>query len=148
MKNKNTVLNCFLAIYILIIVFIFTVKTPNLNSLYDRISSIKINRENGNNNINMIPFRTIGSYLKLLGESFSLFNVIGNILPFIPLGVLVSFKVERFKMIKCFFLSAGISFIIELIQYIYYLGYADIDDIILNTIGCIGGYFLYSIVLD
>ncbi len=39
-----------------------------------------------------------------------------------------------------------ISALIELIQYIFQIGLADIDDIILNIIGGILGFYIYKIL--
>lgn len=72
-------------------------------------------------------------------------NLYGNIALFIPIPfILISiFKFQRkITVIVAAFL---ISVLIEIVQFIFKLGVADIDDVILNTLGaCIGllGYFI------
>ena len=44
------------------------------------------------------------------------------------------------KFLKAFLLSALIAFCIELSRFVFCLGYADIDDFILNILGLVIGY--------
>ena len=71
-------------------------------------------------------------------------NIIGNILLFIPLGILLSFAITKFHSLKRILVFAFcLSLSIESIQFFSrFLGnfrVVDIDDILLNTLGaCIG----------
>jgi glycopeptide antibiotics resistance protein len=69
-------------------------------------------------------------------------NALGNIILFIPLSFFMYylFRVEQLRrnMLLCCCCSAGI----ELIQLITGKGVADIDDIILNTLGAAAGFVL------
>ena len=72
-------------------------------------------------------------------------NVFGNIIMFTPFGFLgiVFPKLKDFKTLIINFLSAII--LIESLQYFTRLGVFDIDDIILNTIGVVIGFWFYRI---
>jgi glycopeptide antibiotics resistance protein len=69
----------------------------------------------------------------------------GNIIWFIPLGVMLPIVMKR----KKFFLTIAIgflfSFTIETIQYLFYKGVAELDDLILNTLGVAIGYSIYQL---
>lgn len=71
-------------------------------------------------------------------------NIIGNILLFIPLGILLPFALERFHSWKrlcvfAFCLSLGIEAIQFFSRFLGNFRVVDIDDILLNTLGaCLG----------
>ena len=76
-------------------------------------------------------------------------NIIGNIIMFIPLGIFLPVADKRFENYKRVFLFAVAgSMLIELAQYFsrYINNYrqVDIDDVILNTLGAILGYYIYE----
>jgi glycopeptide antibiotics resistance protein len=83
--------------------------------------------------------------LQNITDSYAYTNILGNILTFGPLGFLIpiTFKKCR-KLVKtisiCFISIVGI----ESFQFIAMLGYFDIDDILLNTLGCFIGYCVYG----
>ena len=64
-------------------------------------------------------------------------NIIQNILLFIPLGFLIGGKRG---IVAWALLSIGI----ELTQYIYRLGYCELDDVLNNTIGAAIGSLLFK----
>jgi glycopeptide antibiotics resistance protein len=72
-------------------------------------------------------------------------NILGNIVLFIPFGFLgwVFPKLSNMKTLVIHFLSTII--IVESLQYFTRLGVFDIDDIILNTIGVLIGFYLKNI---
>ena len=82
-------------------------------------------------------FRNVGT-----GEFLRLFA--GNIGWFVPFGFLLPMLFKRKSLI--FTMAAGLifSFIIETIQFIFYKGVAELDDLILNVFGAAVGYFLYK----
>ncbi len=78
----------------------------------------------------------------------SLEGIILNILLFIPFGYLLPLiwsKADRWW--KVTLLGFSISLIIELLQLFTRLGYADVDDLINNTVGALIGYVLYKPIL-
>ena len=98
--------------------------------------------------VNMIPFRTITGYI-FQSESMqgiSLTNLMGNILLFMPLGILLPIVFKRCNtLLKSLIVGTVISALIETAQ--YFLGRsADIDDVILNVIGTVVGVGVYSVL--
>lgn len=95
--------------------------------------------------LNLIPFNWLFERWEM-GVLKMIAQVIGNILMFIPLGLLlpVVFKsLSSFK--KIFQVTFYFSLFIEFIQ--YFIGRSsDIDDLILNTLGGMLGYAVYCIV--
>ena len=105
--------------------------------LFQLLTDTELNKTSG---INIIPFVEIMRY-KIGTPNFSL-NVIGNILIFLPFGYFVSNYVKASKISHILFISVITSFTVELVQ--HYIGRSfDIDDIILNVIGSVLGFFLY-----
>ncbi len=69
-----------------------------------------------------------------------LFEVIGNILLFIPCG-LIAVLFFRFNLLQAVFLGILFSLIIECSQWFFWLGAFEIDDLLHNTLGAgLGGY--------
>lgn len=67
-------------------------------------------------------------------------SVLLNIVLFIPVGLVVFRKCKKtFIAVICFIL---VDICIEAIQYLFALGIADIDDVILNTMGFLMGYLI------
>lgn len=100
--------------------------------------------------INLFPFRSIIRYLFYHGNlTFHIWfiNIFGNIFAFSPIGFFVPIIFKRlnhpFKIVTITFLF---SFLAETIQAITGVGAADIDDIILNTLGGYIGYLFYILV--
>lgn len=98
------------------------------------------------NTWNLMPFRTISRELD--GFSLRLFgNLVGNIILFIPLGMMLPVVRDGFKKFYiCIPVICALSFFVELIQYLTHSGSADIDDMILNTVGGLIGFILCKIV--
>lgn len=91
---------------------------------------------------NFVPFKNILNFIFEQGMSKTLSNIAGNILLFIPLSFLIYFSVQKVKsIIKTVTICAIISLLIEVVQFtgIPYMRQADIDDILLNTIGSLIG---------
>ena len=101
--------------------------------------------------LNLVPFRTIKLYLRLLGRPgqpwlirLARVNLLGNILLFVPLGLfppLLHSSLRRFW--KTALLAAGIMTAVELLQMLLLVGTCDIDDLILNLQGASLGYLLF-----
>lgn len=97
---------------------------------------------------NLVSFRTIINYLRIdFGKRIIITNLLGNIAAFVPMGFVlpvVSSKYYRFS--RVFIITAGTSLAIEVLQYTLAVGAADVDDLILNSIGGAVGYLLYRAV--
>ena len=90
---------------------------------------------------NFVPFKEIFRY-KVLSPLF-IRNVIGNVLLFIPFGLFISYYIKNKTFIPILILSTLVSSSIEFAQSI--IGRTvDVDDVILNVIGGLLGYFIYK----
>lgn len=94
---------------------------------------------------NLVPFTTIMLFIKSrLAMRDIVGNVLGNIVGFIPFGILVPMLFKQLAgflkvVIAAFVLSVGF----ELMQLIFVLGSFDVDDLMLNTAGAAIGYQIY-----
>ena len=94
--------------------------------------------------VNLIPFVNLLDYES---KSDLLLNIIGNFAMFIPTGIMTPLIYPRLKSFqKTVLTGAGISLAIELIQLPFAVRASDVDDLILNTLGCITGYGIYALV--
>lgn len=92
-----------------------------------------------------LPFEVLRFANSIFTVSFK--NILGNIVLFIPLGFLTSFLIKSKKLISVFTYSLLLSTFIEIMQYIFLTSRrADVDDVILNTVGGVLGYLVYKVV--
>jgi len=100
--------------------------------------------------IHLIPFQTIIHYIfirKNLG--FFMVNVPGNIAAFVPLGYLLPGINKKFLRLKNLIIVVfSVTLAIEVIQYIAGVGTSDIDDIILNLLGGLIGFVLFTAPIE
>lgn len=92
-----------------------------------------------------IPFQTM---LETLFESPWQFcyNVIGNLVWFVPLGLLGAAAYPKLRRWRALLASsASLSLAIELLQWCFGTGISDIDDILLNTLGAVLGLLLWKL---
>ena len=73
------------------------------------------------------------------------YNVVGNCIWFIPLGVMLPaiYREFRKKPLLVIFVGMAVSSSIEILQYILCTGVTDIDDVLFNTIGTAMGYWVW-----
>lgn len=94
--------------------------------------------------INLIPLWQTFEMLKTNSIQRVLINVAGNIILFIPLGILVPLMYKNGESLKKISLYGFIgSLAIESSQYLLSIRITDIDDIIFNTIGAVTGYIAF-----
>jgi glycopeptide antibiotics resistance protein len=103
--------------------------------------------------LNLVPFRIISNEIAgLLSHASHLrtidLNLFGNVLLFMPLGLLVPLIWRR--RVKILLIGCAASVCIEVMQFVLtHLGFvnrmADIDDVILNTLGAVAGYWIYAL---
>ena len=91
---------------------------------------------------NFIPFKEIMRY-KITNRLF-IKNVLGNMIMFLPFGFFTSLYLKSEKITLPLLLTLIASLSIEIVQMIIGRVF-DVDDIILNLIGGVLGYFIYSI---
>ena len=74
------------------------------------------------------------------------FNVLGNCIWFIPLGVLLPaiYRGYRKHFGRVVFIGMVVSTLIEILQFVFCTGVTDIDDVIFNTIGTAMGYMIWA----
>ena len=104
-------------------------------------------------NMNLIPFHTIGNYWTVVKrmELTPLFyhcviNLGGNIFLFIPIGYFLPRLWPSLRNFFFFLLTCTLAIVlVELLQLVTLLGSLDIDDLILNLFGMIVGYLCFII---
>ena len=99
---------------------------------------------------NIIPLlETIKMFQdNFMGIGNSLYNVIGNILLFIPFGFAIPLLFKNHnKLFKVTLYGFVASFSIELLQYLTCTNFTDIDDVIFNTLGALVGFLTFNIFM-
>jgi glycopeptide antibiotics resistance protein len=94
--------------------------------------------------VNLIPLVNLFDYDS---KRDLLLNVIGNAAMFVPSGIVLPIVYKGLNTHrKVISAGIGISLCIEILQLPFYDRVSDIDDLILNTIGVIVGYGIYSLL--
>ncbi|MDR9798359.1 VanZ family protein [Aeribacillus pallidus] len=106
--------------------------------------------------LNVIPFKTLSQYISdmlygTLPFSIAVTNLLGNILLTSPIGLFLSRK--NMKNIKVIYLFIGIPVLVGLVQLLLYLfkigtRTVDKDDVLLNMLGIMVGYYFSRMVLS
>lgn len=92
-------------------------------------------------------FHPFWSYLAIKEGSCELIaENIMNVVVFFPIGLLLGCVCRRMTWWKVFLSGLCLSTSIEVMQLIFNKGFSEVDDIIHNTLGCLMGYGLYSLV--
>jgi glycopeptide antibiotics resistance protein len=96
---------------------------------------------------NVTPFAMINSMLRDDSHQLTMYkNIGGNIVGFVPLGLLFPLLFSRLRRwYKTTLLIFGISLSFEITQLITGWGMFDVDDLILNTSGGFLGYLFFFI---
>jgi glycopeptide antibiotics resistance protein len=110
-------------------------------------------RENVEQNINWIPFKSIANnfYANILnGDSFVkkwffFTNVFGNIFLFIPFPLVCFFLGFKLRNGSIEIIGVVLSILIEAIQGLFVVGIPDIDDVLLNAFGIYIGIWVLHI---
>ncbi|KAB7668833.1 VanZ family protein [Bacillus sp. B1-b2] len=119
-------------------IYLLTVLYVTLNPFHFTPPSIK-------GNINLVPYVQLHYQYTYKPPIFWILYTLGNIMMFIPFGYLFpKIYQKRFKMLVTISIAALCSLLIEITQYFFTIDRAaDIDDLLLNIIGAIIGYFLF-----
>lgn len=105
--------------------------------LYGLLTNTEINNNGG---MNLVPFSEIFRYE--LGSELFIFNVLGNILIFLPFGYFISNFIDAKKIWPVIFVTLITSATVEFVQ--LQIGRSfDIDDILLNVLGAICGFLVH-----
>lgn len=87
-------------------------------------------------------------HYRLIGQGKVLLfpEVIMNVVVFVPIGLALGLAFRKAKGWQAIMAGTGISVGIELLQWLFRKGFADVDDVIHNTLGCVVGYLLYRVL--
>ena len=99
-------------------------------------------------NLNLIPFRMFriyGYYFRWHNFLYIIINFIGNMAVFIPIGLFPALLFRKAKWYRSTLIGCAFSVFIEVSQY-FVMRQTDIDDVILNTLGALWGYWLYLLM--
>ena len=98
--------------------------------------------------VNFVPFAGIHGYLfgGAVSPNIAVGNVLGNIVLFMPLGLLLRLTRPGQKIRWTVLIVCLASIAVEVAQYALGVGAADIDDVILNTLGGLLGALVFSLL--
>lgn len=105
--------------------------------LFQLLTRVELNSGGG---YNLVPFTEILRYE--FGSKLFVYNVLGNIAIFVPFGFIVAEYIKPKTIMPPLFISLIVSSTVEFVQLNIGRSF-DIDDILLNILGCIVGYLLY-----
>lgn len=129
---------------VLLFIFVVIKFKGSFSELSDRIRSYS---NPDSINYNLIPFRNISVQISHITQWWALKNLLGNIIPFVPFGFLLPVTYRKFNSaIKVLPIGIASILFIEMFQFFTKLGSFDVDDIILNMIGIICGYFMFLLI--
>ena len=137
---KRILSTFFLAAYSALLIKVLVYKdVPNFN-----IGQLMVNLggTNGGRPPNFIPFSTIIGYL--LNEHGFLVagvNLLGNVALFVPIGFVIPLVFKNSTWKKSIFIAIVAGLTIEIMQAVTNLGIFDVDDVILNALGVMVGYW-------
>lgn len=98
-------------------------------------------REHAVDSYNLVPFRFVKDYIIDRGV-LAFYNIAGNIVVFIPGSVYLALLNRNEKTLVNTAYIAAFSLEVEMMQYMTSRGVADIDDLMLNTLGGLLGIYL------
>jgi len=97
---------------------------------------------------NLVPFKEIKRFWfnrDILGPVAVFTNLAGNVLAFVPFGVVLPVINRHMRgFFQITILSLEFSLMVETIQLIFKVGSFDVDDMFLNTLGGMIGYFIFA----
>lgn len=147
MKNKkviDVILKVLFVLYLDLLIYLLFFSEFYRRNRYEWNRLPLFSLENIKSSTNLIPFRNIYLYIeKLIASKINvgvfITNIIGNLVAFAPFGFFVPVLLKnKIKNTKNFIIFMIITvFIVEVLQFLTRVGTADIDDIILNTIGAL-----------
>jgi glycopeptide antibiotics resistance protein len=131
-KSKSVLWTVF-ACYVLVLVLLLFGRTQHAGHPY-----------------NLLPLKTIRDYFTVLGRDdpagislrpYAVINFLGNLLAFLPLGLLLPLLFMPQRRFGLFLLTAATAIcLVELLQYLSRRGALDIDDLLLNLPGALLGW--------
>lgn len=143
--KKRLLSICILIIYSAILIKVMVFKdVPAI-----RIGHLRLNfggTESGHP-ANFLPFNTILPYLfGHKGLIIAGINLVGNVALLIPVGFLAPLVYRNITWKKSLALAVAAGLTIEIMQAVLRVGIFDIDDVILNALGVMIGYWTFGIL--
>lgn len=131
---------CFFIVYMALLVYFLL-----LSDGFGRIEGYSQYR------YNLVPFQEIIRFVKYrdyIDFMSVVINLLGNVVAFMPFGALIRWVLDR--KIR-WFQAVGYTFLfslcVELLQLVARVGVFDVDDLLLNTLGGLLGFFVYYLLL-
>lgn len=130
-----------------LLVFVVVKFNGSARNLLERIQIYGDSRASGAGyDLNLKPFATIRTQLRFWPAGWAVKNLAGNLLAFVPFGYLLPLAHRRLRHAFLVLpISLAFACAIEAFQYVTLLGACDVDDVILNVLGCMMGYFVFSV---
>lgn len=97
---------------------------------------------------NLVLFKEIRRFWEYRHQvgMFAMFtNLFGNVIIFVPFGFFLPMASRYRSFFSTVFYSFGLSLCVETFQLVTKVGSFDVDDLLLNTIGGLVGYVVFSI---
>jgi glycopeptide antibiotics resistance protein len=136
----------FILFFVLLTKNILFKKNPSYYKRYFNTGYHRYKVQDGWQRANTTPFSTIQLFYnnRRMNAAYRQDNLWGNFLGFIPLGFMLPLLIPRMRngfvvLVTGFLISLGF----ETTQLLLGLGIFDVDDLILNTAGCLAGYLLF-----
>lgn len=142
-ENKDKKLNMWMRIIFVLYGFLM------LYFLFFADAMGRLSGDTSSYGYNVVLFREIRRYVEnweRIGLWTVWINLGGNVLGFVPLGFLLPFLKNKYRIfictvLTCFFVSLGV----ELLQLVFRVGCFDVDDLFLNVVGGTIGYLIIMI---
>lgn len=100
---------------------------------------------------NLVPFLEIKRFIKYyeyIDFPSVVINLLGNIVAFMPFGALIRWVINRkTRWYQATAYTFLFSLCVELLQLVAKVGVFDVDDLILNTLGGLMGFWVYYLLL-
>ena len=127
-------------LFVLYIIFVFYFLL--ISEVYGRVGEMQ------EYHYNLILFKEIKrfwNYREQLGIFATATNLLGNVLIFLPLGFFMPMGSRERSFLNTTFYCLALSLVIEMSQLFMKVGCFDVDDLLLNTVGGMIGYIVFSV---
>lgn len=92
---------------------------------------------------NFVPFKTILPQLRGRPRwSSAIMNLVGNTVLFVPVGFLVVLVYRKMTWPQAVVLAVAVGVTMEVLEGVFRVGVVDVDDVILNALGVVSGYWV------
>ncbi|MBQ9928441.1 MAG: VanZ family protein [Lachnospiraceae bacterium] len=146
MKKSRKWLRVIFFLYLLLVIRLIIFKYP-----FYRLEEIASSWEKGVileglDTANFTLFKTIRMYIDYAYKLNSFENLVGNVIVFVPFGFLLPYVLTWGRNFFVMLLNAFVFVLgIEVFQLFSAFGAFDVDDILLNCVGTVLGYFIFLI---